>query len=328
MMKRREFITLLSGAAMMCPLAGRAQESAIPTIGWLDLESPEAARESIPAFKRGLAEIGYVEGRNVVVEYRWAEGNYDRLPALAADLARRQVAVIVAVTTSSALAAKAATQTIPVVFRLGSDPVGAGLVASLNRPAGNLTGVANLAAEIAAKRFALLHELIPTAASIAMLVNPANSYYTQAETRDLQSTARVLGVRLLVLNGGTGSDIAAAFATLVEQQARALLIGGDTFFFNARDQIISLAARYAIPTMFFDSASVAAGGLLSYGPDLLGANQQVGLYTGRILRGEKPADLPVVQATKFELVINLKTAKTLGLTMSPTLLVIADRVIE
>jgi putative ABC transport system substrate-binding protein len=319
---------LLGGAAVTWPLAARAQQPAIPTIGWLDFESPEAARESIPAFKRGLAEIGYVEGRNVVVEYRWAEAHNDRLPALAADLVRRQVAVIVALTTSSALAAKAATQTIPVVFRMGSDPVEIGLVASFNRPAGNLTGVANLAAEIAAKRFALLHELVPAVASIAMLVNPANSYYTQAETRDLQSTARVLGVRVLVLNGGTESDVAAAFATLVEQQAGALLIGGDTFFFTARDQIMSLAARYAIPTMFFDSVSVAAGGLLSYGPDLLGANQQVGLYTGRILRGEKPADLPVVQATRFELVINLKTAKTLGLTMSPTLLAIADRVIE
>jgi putative ABC transport system substrate-binding protein len=238
------------------------------------------------------------------------------------------VAVIFAATTSSALAAKAATQTIPIVFTLGSDPVALGLVASLNRPGRNLTGVAVLAAEIATKRLALLHELVSAIASIALLVNPANPNYVQAETKDLQSAARVLGVRVLVLNGGTESDVAAAFATLVEQQVSALLISADTFFYTARQQILSLAARYAIPTMFYDRESVVAGGLLSYGaeqPDIL---RQVGLYAGRILKGEKPADLPVIQPTKFELTINMKTAKALGLTIPETLLATADEVIQ
>jgi putative ABC transport system substrate-binding protein len=251
-----------------------------------------------------LAETGYVEGRNVIVEYH------------AADLVRRHVAVIVATTTSSALAAKAATQTIPIVFSTGKDPVALGLVASLNPPATNLTGVAILAADIAPKRLALLHELVPAITSVAMLVNPGNPSYVQAETKDLQSAARVLGVRVLVLNGGTESDIAAAFATLVEQQVSALLISADSFFLAGSQQIISLAARYAIPTMFYDRASVAAGGLLSYGNDLDDGTRQVGVYVGRILKGEKPADLPLVQPTKFDLVINLKTAKALGLTIA------------
>jgi putative tryptophan/tyrosine transport system substrate-binding protein len=325
-MRRREFIAGLGGAAAWS-LVARAQQPAIPTIGWLDLESPQAARESIPAFQKGLAETGYFQGRNAAIEYRYADNNPERLPALAADLVRRQVAVIVAMTTASALAAKAATRTIPVVFRVGSDPVEIGLVTSFNRPAGNLTGVANLSGDITSKRLELLHELAPAVASIAMLVNPANPNYARTEIRDLQS-ARVLGVRAQAVNGGTESEIAATFATLAEQHVGALLISADTFFLAARDQIMSLAAHYAIPTMFFDSASVVAGGLLSYGSDLLGSNRQVGLYTGRILRGEKPGDLPVVQATKFELVINLKTAKVLGLAIPPNLIAIADRVIE
>jgi putative ABC transport system substrate-binding protein len=275
-----------------------------------------------------LAEIGYVEGRNVIVEYRWAENDNDLLSAFAADLVRRHVAVIVAPTTSSALAAKAATQTIPIVFSIGSDPVALGLVASLNRPTANLTGVSKLAAEITPKRLALLHELVPAIASIAMLVNPANPNFVQAETKDLQSAAHVLGVRALVLNGGTESDIAAAFATLAEQQVSALLISADSFFYAARYQIMSLAARYAIPTMFYDRASVAAGGLLSYGDDLRHNIRQVGLYVGRILKGEKPPDLPVQQPTKFELIINLKTAKAIGLTIPETLLATADEVIQ
>jgi putative ABC transport system substrate-binding protein len=326
-MRRREFIAGLGGAAAW-PLAARAQQRPVPTIGWLDSESLESVREYLPAFRKGLAEIGYVEGRNVIVEYRWAEHDNDRLSALAADLVRRQVALIVAPTTSSALAAKAATQTIPIVFAMGSDPVALGLVASLNRPTGNLTGVAVLGAEIAPKRLALLHELVPAVASIAMLVNPANPNYVQAETKDLQSAAHVLGLRVLVLNGGTESDIAAAFATLVDRQVSALLISADTFFYAEGHQIMSLAARYAIPTMFYDRASVAAGGLLSYGPDLRDGLRQVGVYAGRILKGEKPADLPVVQPTKFELVINLKTAKPLGLTIPETLLATADEVIQ
>jgi putative tryptophan/tyrosine transport system substrate-binding protein len=328
MIKRREFIAGLAGLAAAWPLAARAQQPAMRTIGWLHGESPEAARELLLAFRRGLAETGYVEGRNVIVEYLWAENDNDRLPALAADLVRRRVALIVAVTTSSALAAKAATQTIPIIFSMGGDPVALGLVASFNRPAGNLTGIANLSGVLAPKRLALLHELLPAVASIAMLVNPANPNYTQAETKDLQSAAHVLGVRVLVLNGGTESDIAAAFATLVEQQIGALLIGADSFFNAARDQIVRLAARYAIPTMFYDRASVAAGGLLSYGADRRDHDRQVGLYAGRTLNGEKPADLPVVQPAKFELVINLTTAKALGLTVPETLLATADEVIQ
>jgi putative ABC transport system substrate-binding protein len=326
-MRRRDFVTF-SAAFAAWPLAADAQQPTLPVIGWLDFESPKTAREIIPAFEQGLAETGYVVSRNVIVEYRWAEGQPDQLPVLAADLVRRQVALIVAATTSSALAVKAATQTIPVVFRIGSDPVGIGLVASLNRPGGNITGIANLTAEITAKRLAMLHELVPAVASIAFFANPTNAAYAQAETRDLQSAARALGVRVLTLDAGNGRDIATAFATLIEQKAGAVLIGADTYFFGVREQIISLAARNAIPVMFLDSVSVGAGGLLSYGPDFLGANHQVGLYAGRILRGERPADLPVIQTTKFKLGINLKTAKALDLKVPLTLLVSADEVIE
>jgi putative tryptophan/tyrosine transport system substrate-binding protein len=325
-MRRREFIAGLGGAAAW-PLAAGAQQPTMPVIGWLESRSPESEREGLPAFQQSLAETGYVEGRNVVVEYRWAENHNDRLPALAAGLVRRRVAVIVALGTSSALAAKAATQTIPIVFRVGVDPVEIGLVASFNRPGGNITGIANLSGPIVSKRLALLHELIP-AATIATLVNSANPSFAQIETRDLQAAADVLGVRMLVLNGGTANDIAGAFATLVERQAGALLISADSRFMAARDQITSLAARYAIPTMFGDRTSAAAGGLLSYGNDFPDVNRQVGLYAGRILKGEKPADLPVVQPTKFELVINLKTAKALGLTIPETLLATADEVIQ
>jgi putative ABC transport system substrate-binding protein len=275
--KRRDFIAGL-GSAVAWPVVARAQQPTMPVVGWLDGQSPETGREILPAFRKGLAETGYVEGRNVIVEYRWAENDNDRLSALAADLVRRDVAVIVAPTTGSALAAKAATHTIPIVFRTGSDPVALGLVASLNRPTGNLTGVAALTGEIAPKRLALLHEVVPGIASIAMLVNPATPRLLQAETKDLQSAARVLGVSVLVLNGGTESDIAAAFVTLVEQRVSALLISGDTVFNAARQQILSLAARYAIPTMFYDRASVPAGGLLSYGPDGREVPRQVGLY--------------------------------------------------
>jgi putative ABC transport system substrate-binding protein len=326
MIKRRQFIVGL-GSAATWPVVARAQQAAMPVIGLLDSRSPETEREGVPAFQQGLAGIGYVEGRNVIVEYRWADNHDDRLSALAADLVRRRVAVIVALGTTTALAAKAATQTIPIVFRVGVDPVEIGLVASFNRPAGNLTGIANLSGPIVSKRLALLRELIP-AATIATLVNSANPSFAQNETRDLQAAAGVLGVRILVLNGGSASDIAGAFATLHEQQAGALLISADAWFFSARDQITSLAARYAIPTMFSDRASVAAGGLLSYGINFPDVTRQVGLYAGRILKGEKPSDLPVVQPTKFEFVINLKTAKALGLTIPETLLATADEVIQ
>jgi putative tryptophan/tyrosine transport system substrate-binding protein len=326
-MRRREFIAGLGAAAW--PLAARAQQAAVPVIGWLHGGAPEAAREAIPAFRQGLAETGYVEGRNVAVEYRWAMGDGERLPALAADLVRKKVSAIVTLPSIlAASAAKAATQTIPVVFFIGADPIELGLVASFNRPGGNLTGVANQTAEIAAKRLQLLHELVPAVASIAMLVNPANSFFTQIETRDLPSAASILGVHLLVLNAGTESEIAAAFANLVEQRAGAILLGSDFFFWGAREQIVSLAARYAIPTMFAESAAVAAGGLVSYLSDLRGSFRQIGLYTGRILNGEKPSDLPVVQPTKFELVINLRTAKALGLMVPQSILLRADEVIE
>jgi putative ABC transport system substrate-binding protein len=283
MIKRREFIAGL-GSAAAWPLVARAQQPAVPVIGWIDGQSQESVQERLPAFRTGLAETGDVEGRNVIVEYRWGENDSDRLSALAADLVRRHVAVIVAATTSSALAAKAATETIPIVFNMGSDPVTLGLVTSLNRPTGNLTGVVVLAADIAAKHLALLHELVPAVVSIAMLVNQANPNFFQAETKDLQSAARVLGVRMLVLNGGTESDIAAAFATLVQQQVGALLVSADSLFYAARHQIMSLAARYAVPTMFFDKASVAAGGLLSYGSYFPGIDHQAGVYVGRILK--------------------------------------------
>jgi putative tryptophan/tyrosine transport system substrate-binding protein len=326
-MRRREFIAGL-WSVVAWPLAARAQQSATPVVGFLLTQSVDDDYRNVTVpFFQGLKEAGYVEGQNVAVEYRYAVNQYDRLPALAADLVRRRVAVIVALGTPSALAAKTAIQTIPVVFRVGTDPVEIGLVASFNRPGSNLTGIANVGAYIVSKRLALLHELLP-AVMIATLVNPANPNYAQAETRDLQAAAGVLGVRMLVLNGETASDIARAFATLVEQQAGALLIGSDASFLASRDQITSLAARYAIPTMFADRASTAAGGLLSYGNDFLDVNRQVGLYAGRILKGEKPADLPVVQPTKFELVINLKTAKALGLTIPETLLATADEVIQ
>jgi putative ABC transport system substrate-binding protein len=327
-MRRRDFVAGLGGAAAW-PLAARAQQATIPVIGWLHGGSAEAAREALPAFHQGLAEIGYVEGRNVLVEYHWAEGDADRLRSLAADLVRRRVTVIVALPSIlAARAAEAATKTIPVVFMLGVNPVELGLVASFNHPGGNLTGLSAQSAEIAAKRLALLHEMVPAATSIGMLVNPGNSYFTQIETSDLPSVARVLGVRVHILNAGTESDITTAFATLAERQAGALLMGSDFFFWAARGQIISLAARYKIPTMFFDSAAVPAGGLVSYAASLRDIFRQLGIYAGRILKGETPANLPVMQPTKFELVVNLKTANDLGLTIPETLLATADEVIQ
>jgi putative tryptophan/tyrosine transport system substrate-binding protein len=324
--RRREFIAGLGAAAW--PLAARAQQPAMPTIGWLHAESPNALQHGLLlAFQRGLAETGFYEGLNLAVEYRWAEGHYDRLPALAADLIRRQVGVIVTPgSTPAALAAKAATQTVPVVFAIGGDPVELGLVVSFNRPGGNLTGTAVLGAKTVAKRLALLHQFVP-AELIAMFVNPANPY-AQAETKDLVSAAVDLGVGVLVLDARAENEIAASFAKIVEKCAGALLISADIFFNGASDQIISLAARHAMPKMYFYSSSVSAGGLFSYGTDVTDAFRQDGVYAGRILKGEKPADLPVVQPTKFELVINLKTAKALGLDVPAKLLALADAVIE
>jgi putative ABC transport system substrate-binding protein len=326
-MKRRIFIAGL-GSAAAWPMAARAQRS-LPVVGWLDQRSQMAPTDIIDGFRRGLTEMGFFAGRNVTIEYRYGEGRPDRLPVLAADLVGQKVALIVVPSGGeTALAVKAATRTIPIVFVMGNDPVELGLVASLNRPGDNLTGVAILGADIAGKRLELLHKLVPAAELIDMLSGRADNVYNQAETREMQSAARALGVRLLALHAVTSEEIAAAFATLVEQRVGALLIGGSVILDAARELIISLAARHAIPTMFFYSTSVTAGGLLSYGPDFVDANRHAGIYTGRILKGEKPGELPVVRSAKFELVINLQIAKQLGLSIPPTLLALADRVIE
>ena len=328
-MRRREF-TLILGSAMTMPLPLGAQQKAMPVVGYLSTGSPQS--DNIPgrltAFRRGLHEIGYVEGQNVVIEYRWAQGQYDRLPALAADLVHRRVSVIMAGGIPTALAAKAATATIPIVFNLGADPVQIGLVASLSRPGGNITGVSLLTAELVAKRLDLLHELLPTAAVVALLVNPTNPVGTEAETRILQDAARSLGLQPHVLRASTASEIDEAFSTLAEVGARALVVGADTFFTSQRAQIVALAARHAVPAIYQWREFPAAGGLMSYGPDLAEVWRQGGVYTGKILKGAKPEDLPVEQVTKVELVINLKTARALGLTIPLTLSGRADEVIE
>jgi putative ABC transport system substrate-binding protein len=328
MIRRREFITLLGGAAASLPLVASAQQQTQPTIGWLHQRTGGPRREYIEAFRRGLAEISILEGRDVTIEYHTTQGHSERLSALAADLVHRRVAVIFASATDPALAAKAATRTIPVVFNIGRDAVELGLVASLNRPGGNLTGIVGLGVEIAAKRLELLHKLVPATESIAMLVGRTDSPYDQAEARNVQSAARTLGLRLLLFNATTESEIAAAFATLVERQAGAVLLGGSVQLDSKTDQIISLAARHALPTMFYYGSAVREGGLLSYGHLLGESFRVVGAYTGRILKGEKPADLPVQLATRFEFVINLKTARALKLEIPPLLLALADEVIE
>jgi putative tryptophan/tyrosine transport system substrate-binding protein len=328
-MRRREFITLVGGGAAAWPLAARAQQRALPVVGYLSARTPADSVEVLAEFRRGLGEMGFVEGQNVAIEYRWIEGRYDRLPEMVADLVRRQVAVIaIPNTTSSALAAKAATQTIPVVFNIGSDPVAVGLVASLSHPGRNVTGIAMLQIAVTAKRLELLRELVPTASSIAFLVNPGNPGFANAETKEVQEAARVLGVNLQVLNASNSSEIDAAFATLVQQQAGALLVGGDVFYISRTVQLVTLAARHAIPTIYAYLEQGAAGGLMCYGAGLASTQRSVGVYTGRILKGEKPADLPVQQVTKLQLVINMKTAKALGLEVPPTLLGRADEVIE
>ena len=327
--RRRQAIALLGGAAAAWPLAARAQQAAMPVIGFLHRETPSPWWEAlIGDMKRGLAEIGYVESRNVAIEYRWAEGQTDRLPALAADLVRRKVAVIVAPTnTPTALAAKLATQTIPIVFSVGTDPVESGLVESLNRPGGNVTGISIIDIEVVAKRVQLLHQLVPTATSIALLVNPKNTITTQAETREAQVAADALGLRLLVLNASNLDDIAIAFAELLQQQANALLVSHEVFFSTVHDQLIELATRHKIPISTHRSA-IAKGALVAYGPDPRDVWRQIGIYAGRLLKGERPADLPVQRSVKLDLIINLKTAKALGLEVPPTLLARADEVIE
>ena len=326
-MKRRAFITLLGGAAVW-PHAARAQQQAMPVVGFLGTTTPDDFADRVAAFRGGLKEAGYIEGKNVVVEYRWPEGNYDRLPTLAADLVRLQVAVIAAVGGEpTPLAAKAATATIPIVFSIGGDPVRLGLVASLNRPGGNITGVNFFQSDLGAKRLGLLHELLPKASVIGMLVNPT---FGDAEThvRDAKEAALPLGVQIHVVRARTTDDFDTAFATLAQQKIDALLLANDAFFLSERRKLIALAARYAIAAVYFWREFAVDGGLMSYSPSLSQAYRQVGIYTGKILNGAKPADLPVVQATKFEFVINLKTAKTLGLTFPSGLLAIADEVIE
>jgi putative ABC transport system substrate-binding protein len=327
-MRRREFIALL-GAAAAWPPAARAQQRAMPVIGFLNPASLDARRDLIAAFHQGLAEAGYTEGRNVAIEYRWAEGRNERLPMLAADLVERGVAVIVAADgTATALAAKAATPKTPIVFMVGADPVELGLVSSLARPGGNITGVGALAVGTVAKRLQLLHELIPAATEIAFLRNPTNPYYSALETGELQSAASVLAMRLLLLDASTASEIEAAFAKLVAQRAEAFLLGTDPFFITTRDLLVSLATRHMLPAIYPFREDAVAGGLASYGASNRDAFRMVGGYTGLILSGKKPADLPVQQVTKLEMVINLRTAKALGLSIPLPLLGRADEVIE
>jgi putative tryptophan/tyrosine transport system substrate-binding protein len=326
-MKRRDFITLLGGAAAW-PLAARGQQPAMPVIGFLNSESPDLFAYLVRAFRQGLSEHGYVEGGNVGIEYRWADGQYDRLPALVADLIRRQVTVIAANSPAPVLAAKAATTTIPIVFATGYDPVAAGLVASLGRPGGNLTGVTTLTAEVGPKRVELLHELMPTATSIALLINPAAGAFRETISTDLQAAARKRGLQFHVLHASAVRDFDAVFAILAQLRAGGLVIGSDPFFNSQSEQLAALAIRHGVPAIYQYREFAAAGGLMSYGGSLTGMYRQVGIPTGRILKGEKPSDLPVHQTTKVELIINLKTATTLGLDVPRTLLARADEVIE
>jgi ABC-type uncharacterized transport system substrate-binding protein len=312
-MKRREFITLLGTAAAVWPFAARAQQPAMPVVGFLSARSPAEAASVLAAFRQGLGETGYFEGKNVTIEYRWAEGHYDRLPALAEELVRRGVAVIAATGGEpSPLAAKAATATLPIVFTLGGDPVAIGLVASLSRPGGNLTGTTIMAVDMVPKRLDFLRQLVPNAVAIAMLINP-NFPMALAEARGVQDAARTLGVQINVLNASTETEIDTAFATLIGQKVGALVVGTDPLLLGQRDQLAGLAARHAIPTMYFLREFVQAGGLLSYGPDIRRGYRQAGVYTGYILKGTKPADLPVLLPTSFLLSVNLKTAKALYL---------------
>jgi len=325
-MHRRDFLTLLGGTAAAWPLAARAQQASVPVVGFLN--GATAAASTTLAFRNGLREAGYVEGQNVSVEYRWADGHYDRLPAMAAELVSRRAKVIFATgSTASPAAAIAATQTIPIVFAIGGDPVKLGLVAALNRPGGNVTGVSFLINALGAKRLQLLHELAPTAFSFGFLVDPAN-IGAEAETRDMQEAADTLGRKLVVVEASTESGIEAAFAGLIERRVAALAVAADAFFSTRTDQLAALAAKHRIPAMYSLREYADAGGLMSYGGSLSQAVRQAGRYVGRILKGDKPADLPVMQATQLELVINLKTAKALGLDVPPTLLAIADEVIE
>jgi ABC-type uncharacterized transport system substrate-binding protein len=327
-MRRRNVIALLGGAAAW-PLAARAQQPVMPVIGFLSAEWPGLTAERMRAFQKGLSETGYVEGRNVAIEYRWAEGHNERLPILAAELVRRQVTVIVAAgSTPATLAAKAATTTIPIVFYLGADPVDIGLVASLSRPGGNLTGVVTLNAEVSAKRLELLHELVPTSTTVALLVNPTSPTLAETITRDLRAAAQNLRLQLLVLHAGSESEFDPAFATLVQLRAGALVIAADAMFNSLSEHLAALTVRHAVPAIYQYREFVLAGGLMSYGTNVVDTYRPLGVYTGRVLKGEKPAELAVQQATKLELIINLKTARALGLTVPLPLVGRADVVIE
>ena len=324
--RRRKFLATLGGAAAW-PLAARAEQSAMPVIGFLNGGLPDGFAPMVGAFHQGLKETGYIESQNVAIEYRWAEGRYDRLPALAADLVGRKVTVLAATTTPAALAAKAATSTVPIVFTTGNDPIKLGLVASLNRPGGNVTGVSNLIAELASKRLGLLRELVPRANVIAMLMNP-NFPDGERQLRDVEAAVRALGLQLIVVRAGTDREIDAAFETIAHQGGDVLLVAVDPFLFARRDHIVALASRRAIPALYPVRDFAVAGGLMSYATDFADSYRQAGIYSGRIVKGEKPADLPVQQSVKFELVINLKAAKALGLSVPNSMQLLADEVIE
>jgi putative tryptophan/tyrosine transport system substrate-binding protein len=326
-LKRREFITLLGGAAAW-PLGARAQQPAMPVIGFLDPRSPDVIADRVRGFRQGLKDVGYIEGENVAIEYRWAEGQFERLPELAAELVRRRVNVIAATNTASALAAKAATTTTPIVFSVPEDPVGLGLVTSVARPGGNATGINFFSQEMVPKRLELLRELVPTATRVAVLVNPAAVATTETTMKEVAGAARALGLQIQVFNARTSHEINAAFSTFVRERPDALYVGGDAFFQVRRAQLINLTARHAVPATYGGREFALAGGLMSYGSNLNDAYRQVGVYAGRILKGDTPGDLPVVQATKFELVINAETARMLGLEIPSILFARADEVIE
>ena len=326
--RRREFIALLGGAAVTWPLAARAQQPAMPVIGFLNSSAPDADGDRMRAYRKGLSETGYVEGRNVTFEYRWADGKNERLPAMAAELVRRRVNVIVTGGTPATIAAKSATTTIPIVFILSTDPVEAGLVTSLNRPGGNLTGITGLNVELAPKKLELLHELLPSATILALLVNPTNVIAAENESRSVRAAAQALGLQLHILHASTERDFDLVFASLPQLRAGALVIGSDLFFTSRSEQLAGLTVRHAVPSIYQFREFAAAGGLMSYGGSSTDWGHQGGIHTGRILAGAKPADLPVQQATKVELFINMKTAKALGLTFPITLLARADEVIE